>query len=439
MQAWRLLALVAFVFMGWVGNASGQQNRETCGTVFEEVFESETGGDACQLLALRLVAELTNDFWTQARADANIDATVGTGDVQPTASGSSSAAGSLGQSEVVSSGQPLAIGGGSVSAVGSDAGADAITALTFNPSIFVVGDPESVARWSRATDFTVFFPVDNLDRDEDGDIDYFGFRFRINVNGLFWAGPQVWDKARAEFESLLARETQAATALLRNFGSMTEATMRECAGAIMSRLGPEAVAASCGAGVTTPTSEDYEEFRAELDQVRTQADSRYFGLDVRLESGDPTLGAVKNAEATALTAGLAFGKQFVGSATDPLAPSWGIRGWAGLRYTDLRKLDETSYAVDGGLAFVVKRPVTITQALILSGGVAFRFGGVEGEWKGELQSKFISARAALSVPVTEQTAVSVSFAYPLEGNEVSPTLTVTGDWKLLLPSLLQVR
>ena len=174
-------------------------------------------------------------------------------------------------------------------------GAHAITSLTVNPSIFFGGDPKSVARSSRLTDLTVFFPVNNLDRDEDGDIDYFGFRLRVNFTGVS-AGGQVWDKATAEFESLLRSETRAAAALLKSFASMTEATMRECAVAIQSESAPQTIEALCGALFVPPVAEDYKALRAELDRVRIEADSRYFGLDVRLDSGDPTLGAVENAE-----------------------------------------------------------------------------------------------------------------------------------------------
>ena len=420
----RALALVALAFVGWVGKVGAQEpDRETCATVYGEVLSGEPRGHPCQALALGLVAKLTNDFWA-----------VGPGDLQPTSSGSSSTTGTLGQSEVVPSVQPLAVAGGSVSAVGSDAGADAITSLTFNPSIFFDGDRESVVRGSRLIDFTAFFPVDNLDRDEDGDIDYFGFRIRVNFTGLS-AGKQVWDKAEAEFAKLLGWETEAAGALLDRFASMTESMMRACAAAIQSGRGPQTIEASCGR-LLTPEEEDYEAFRAELDRVRTEADSRYFGLDLRLDSGDPTLGVVENAEATAITGGLAFGRQFVGSAPDPLAPSAGIRGRAGLRYTHLREIDETSFAFDGGLAFVMKRPLTIEQALMLSGGVEFRFGNVDEELEGEFQSDFLAFRAALAVPVTEQTAITISFARPLIGDEVSPTITVTADWKLLLPALL---
>ena len=90
-----------------------------------------------------------------------------------------------------------------------------------------------------------------------------------------------------------------------------------------------------------------------------------------------------------------------------------------MRYTELRELDESSFAFDGGLAFVVKRPVTIDQALMLTGGVEFRFGDAEEELEGEFQSEFLSVRASLSVPVTDQTAIAISFVHPLIGDEAS--------------------
>ena len=424
---------MALAFVGCVG-AGGAQEPDACKTVLLEFYVFENGiKNPCEELVLNLFHEFTADFWTKSAGDA-----VRTDDVQPVASGSSSAAGTLAQSETVPPVQPVALGGGSISVVGSDAGTAAITSLSVNPSAFFGGDAESVARLSRLTDFTVFFPVDSLDRDEDGDIDYFGFRLRVNFTGLS-AGEQVWDEAIAESKRLLEQQGRAIGTLQNNFASMTEAEMRACATAIRAdATGPQTgtVGASCGAELVTPAEEEYEAFRAVLDRARTEADSRYVGLDLRLDSGDPTLGAVENAEATAITAGLAAGIQFVGSAPDPLAYSGGIRGRVGVRYTDLRAPDVTSFALDGGLAFVMKRPVTIGQALMLSGGMEFRFGDAGEELDSELQSEFLLGRAALSVPVTKQTAITISIAYPLIGDEVSPTLTVSGDWRLLLPSLL---
>lgn len=52
-----------------------------------------------------------------------------------------------------------------------------------------------------------------------------------------------------------------------------------------------------------------------------------------------------------------------------------------------------------------------------------------------MQSEFVTFKAALSVPVTDRTAITLSFGQPLIGDDISRTLSVTGDWRLLLPMI----
>ncbi|MBM4185140.1 MAG: hypothetical protein FJ207_13140 [Gemmatimonadetes bacterium] len=354
-------------------------------------------------------------------------------DLQPALDGSASAPGSLAQSEVVPAARPMAIGGGSISAVGSEAGSDAITALTFNPAIFYGSDRsgESVARNSRLADVTIYFPMDELDRDADGGIDYFGVQLRVNVTGL-GAGSALWSAAEGlrDLTVIETRETERLELALRGMPADRSAACVEQVG--QAAAPSEAVVAACGADLRPdldlPT---YEEFRQSLVPLKEQADSRYFGLDVRMDFGDPTLGGVANASAVSINAGLALGKQFVGA--EPLAPSAGVRLRGGVRYTDSQDLGETALSADAGLGFVLRRPVDYDKAVTLSSGFELRFGDVDEALEGALQSDYVAFRAGLSVPITAQAGITVSFAQPLVGDAVSQTLSVTGDWRLLLP------
>jgi hypothetical protein len=112
--------------------------------------------------------------------------------------------------------RPLPLAGGTVSAVGSDAGASAITALTLNPSVFLTSarDPREAAAWSRFGDLTVFFPVDGLDQDNDGKVDYFGARARLNIAGPA-AGSRVLRAAGRAFAALVQEETDLADRITR--------------------------------------------------------------------------------------------------------------------------------------------------------------------------------------------------------------------------------
>ena len=428
-----LFMAAALLLAGVPARIAGQAaNTQTCAAVYQDRFGQQANGDACQALAGDLVLQVTDAFWDTAAQEANVQDQVGPGEMQPASSGPSSAAGSVAQTEAVPSGQPLALGGGSIAAVGSDAGAGAITSLTFNPAIFFGGDAESEARMSRLADLTVFFPVDELDRDEDGSIDYFGVRLRVNFTGLS-AGSRVWSDARSRFEGLLTRESSAMLTLLDRVRSMDEMEMRACADALRPGAGPTSVQRACEISLVTPAPEEYAALREALDRVRTAADSRYFGLDLRLEVGDPTLGVVPEADAVAINAGMSFGRQFVGTLPDPLAPSAGIRARAGVRYTDLRSLDEASFALDGAVAFVMKRPITVEQSLTISAGAELRYGDADDTLRDEFQSNFVTLRAGLTVPITGQTEVAMGFSHPIIGEDVSPSLSVTGAWKLLLP------
>ena len=379
---------------------------------------SNQGDESCFVLAGTVVGELGAQLIRDPTATPEITLR----DLQPAQEGSAGAGGSLAQSEVVPAARPMAIGGGSLSAVGSDAGSDGSDR-----------SGEAVARSSRLTDLTVYFPMDELDRDADGGIDYFGLRMRVNLTGLS-AGSALWAAAEG-LRDLTVIETVETEELERALIGLDPARIEGCVEQLGRGSAPQPdVVAACGAdlrpNLDVPT---YEEFRRSLMPLKEQADSRYFGLDLRLDVGDPTLGAEANAKALSIDAGVAFGKQFVGA--EPMAPSAGVRFRAGVRYTDLKDLDETSFALDGGLGFVMRKPVDFEKAISLSGGFEFRFGKVDEALEGAMQSDFVSFKAALSVPVTDQTAITLAFGQPLVGDGTSQTLSVTGDWRLLLPLL----
>jgi hypothetical protein len=436
---WVARALVPLALLAWSRPAEAQEgNVQACHEVLREFYPAEAEIPtrfACQVLAGELVGSLTDDFWPTDDELPDLAEMTGAGDVQPTASGSSTAAGSAAQSEAVASGQPLGVGGGSVSLVGTDGGTDGITSLTFNPWIFFGGDQEAAARYSRLSDVTLYFPMNDVDGDDDGDLDYFGARLRVNLTGLS-AGDEVWEAASETFESLLQRETNAAINLRRLLESMNQERMRACAEAIGSDQGYQVVEAECGKGLATPSEADYRAFQAALDRARVEADAEYFGLDLRVETGDPTLGAVENASVTSLNAGVSFGRQFVGEDPDPLAPSSGFRLRASARYAELTSLDRTSFAFEAGGAFVLKRPIAIDQALTLSGGLELRAGDSEEGMEAQFQSDYLSLRASLNVPVTRQTTISIAFGHPIWGDQVSRALSITGDWRLGLQELL---
>ncbi len=426
---WILLGVLAVAPRG----ASGQQPTPTprdllCGRVLLARFHTAAqSNDPCFELAGAVVIEVTDALYRGV----DLDSAISPRDLQQTNSGDAVGGGSLAQDEAVPTVQPMAIGGGSVAAVGSDAGANAITALTLNPSIFFAppGDREKTARLSRLADLTVLFPVDQLDRDHDGRVDYFGARLRMNVTGA-GAGGRVMQKARDLFTGLLRKEAENATRLAQAFKSAPN--LETCVAAL---LGPGAdagaITSACGEGARVQVdAAQYAQFQRQLAAAREEADAKYLGLDVRLDFGDPTLGAVANAAATALTGGLAFGRQFV--APDADAASLGLKGRLGVRYTDLRNVDETSFALDGGLGLHARRPLEDGSAVDLAGGFEFRYARARG-LRSALQTDYLMFRASLAVPLAGGTRVAIALGAPLIGQAISPTLSISANWGLLLP------
>ena len=199
----------------------------------------------------------------------------------------------------------------------------------------------------------------------------------------------------------------------------------------MGRTTDEAeIAAQCGtAALPKLDGVGYAGFREMMADVRAEADAKYLGVDLRFDFGDPTLGDVENARATSIDGGLAWGRRFLG--TDPTAASLGLKARAGVRYTHLDDLDETSYAFDGVFGVEGRRPLEQGQAIEASAGFEFRYGGDEDAQE-ELQTNFTVFRAAVAVPVAGTTGLTLAVTAPIDG-PISPAFSVNFDWGLLLP------
>ncbi len=274
----------------------------------------------------------------------------------------------------------------------------------------------------------MFFPVSGLDKNKDGRLDYVGVRARVNLT----AGSQVgalFDELRHTFREVVRAEGALVDSLAIVLARAPDVS--GCATALTAARGGAATAGeSCGTtfapGLETAA---YDHLRDLTRRAREQADAKYFGLDLRLDVGDPTLGAVPGASGTSLLAGIGFGRRF----GPPDGATAGMRGRLGVRYVALDDTNVTDFAVDGGVAFEATRPLE-TQRLDLSAGVEFRFSGARAMAQ-PLQTRFLVVRGSLTVPLADATSLSVSFSAPLVGS-VSPTLSINANWHLLLAGLL---
>jgi hypothetical protein len=445
----RSLALAACLAMGAPAALAAQAtardslcSREAAAELVEggmtkEEADSEVAkaGDApCKVLADGLVDRVS----TPPMLDIMLDHTPAR-DFQSRASGNAGTAGAPSQGEAVPSVQPLALAGGSLAAVGSDGGTDAIAAFTINPAIlFGAQDPARAAALSRLLDLTVLAPVNELDRDQDGKIDYYGIRARVNVTGP-GAGKQLQKAVKAfadnvQKSAILSARLDTVLRETPNFATCVDAFRAKSVKA-------EEVTSSCGRELDiAPDPKTLESFREALALARDSADARYLGLDVRLDQGDPTLGATPAAAGTALFAGLAFGRNIVALKSNQ--PSFGLKARLGVHHvslddTALGEGDRNNTAVDGALAFDFTYPYEF-QPLKFAAGLEFRAGDppVSGAEK-EFQTNFLQARLSLDVPITAANSISIAFAGPLTGKE-RPTLSINGNWQLLLSGLSAV-
>jgi len=357
-------------------------------------------------------------------------------DFQSRTTGNPGTAGAPNQGEAVPTVQPLALAGGSIAAVGSEGGTDAIAAFSINPTVlFGAQDPVHAAALSRLLDLTVLAPVNDLDRDQNGKIDYWGVRARLNVIGP-GAGKHLAEAVRA-----FAANTQRSANLAASLDTIVRETPRfaPCvAGFRADSVSPERIGTACGRELdVAPDPETLERFRNALALARDSADARYLGLDLRLDQGDPTLGATPAAAGTRLFAGAAYGRRIVGPASNQ--PSFGIKGRVGVQHVSLddatlAESDRTNTTLDGAVSFDFSYPYEF-QPLKLAAGLEFRTGDppVAGTEK-EFQTNFLNARLSLDVPITAANSISITFTGPLTGKE-RPILAINGNWQLLLSGL----
>lgn len=395
--------------------------------------------DPCRAIAFEILERNTQLLLGATRAY------VPPRDLQSRASGESLSGGLVAQSEAVPTVQPLALAGGSLSALGSGGGSDGVAAFTLNPAVLFGGmqDPDRVAELSRLMDLTVLAPVNDLDADGNGKIDYFGVRARLNITGpssgrdIFRkaaANPQVQAAARALAEITQA-ETDAADALTSDL--LAAPDFDACIAAYMAEIVDVAAARdACGRVIEIePPPTLIEQFRTAIAQARDQADSYYIGLDLRFDHGDPTLGEEDAVRGTAIFGGVAFGRQY--GVED--GPSYGFRGRLGLLHVSLDEasIDEslrTNTALDGAFGFVFTQPHDFSP-LTLSAGLEFRTGDPPVDaMEEEFRTNYLQARLSIDVPIVGGNSLSLGFGKSISG-DVSSALSISFNWQMLLASL----
>ena len=335
--------------------------------------------------------------------------------------------------------EPVEAAGGSLAAVGTDRGAGAVAAIAINPSIFFV-DPsntEQVARWSRFTDVTLLVPASDLgeddgdggEADDDEGMDYVGIRWGLNFTGLE-RGSKLHQAVVDAYNRFLRAGTGRTQVIRDLLLALPSENLEACVRVLTQAQSLDADATrqmtqTCGGAPVATDPAIIAGLREEIEKARVQADSRYFGLDLRADFGNLTLAGVDTVSGTSIFAGVGWGRRSVRNTE----AATGVRAHGGVRYWDNEGADEDeNVAVEGGIAFEAIRFYNF-QRLTAVGGLdlQYRTGGVDD---GEEETS-INLRGSLNIPITGTASVSVNLAAPVKGERRGPVLSIKGNWRLL--------
>lgn len=352
------------------------------------------------------------------------------------------AGGTLSQSNALPSVEPISTAGGNFSTGGTESGSSTIVALTLNPSIFFI-DPEDekqTARYGRLSDLTVFFPTDAVNNDTK-DLSYFGIRARINTTGIS-DGSKILKKASSLLNELTSKQDKAREEIKELMSTKNNfEEKKQCVLEIKNKSG------NCYESLNFSIDQSQlDEIKKTLQAVSDSANSNYFGLDLRFDSGDPTFGADEGASGTRLFGGFAFGKAIKKDVM--LKFRMGVDYFDQDNYQNIISdttqnmivMDtvnvngKTNISLDSALGFEFSRKIE-NQSVNFSSALELRLGFNEEVSKAEesvFQTNYLMLRNSLSVPITSSNKISLNLGVPIFG-EIGPVFSISANWSLLLP------
>ncbi|MCE9601437.1 MAG: hypothetical protein K8S21_04375 [Gemmatimonadetes bacterium] len=413
-----------------------QSGAERCKAALIAVSPDTTDVDGkwCETLATYVIGSLDG----RARGASSALAAPSARDLQSRTAGNSAGAGGAAQGEAVPTVQPTALASGSLAALGSGGGSDAVVAISLNPlSLFPSRAGASTLERSRLADVTILAPVGGSDTATAASLDYIGLRIRVN---LFAGGSaRALDSAESLFRSRVVDRAKLSAELAAILRDAPKAG--ECVALLVGAAAPSAARQrdACGRSFDVQRITDAgAAFRRYTAALRDSVDARYLGLDLRYDRGDPTFGEVPGLDGTFLFAGLAMGKRI--SPRDADQTSYGVRLRVGVQHIALDSgvvVDSVTSgtAFDAALAFEASYP-TAFRPLRLLGGLEYRGGSrIAPTVDDALHRRGLQWRVSLDVPLTEANGIAVAFATPLSGGG-KPTLNVSFNWQLLMQELV---
>jgi hypothetical protein len=273
--------------------------------------------------------------------------------------------GTVGQDEPVESLQPISLAGGAFTLAGTRAGSRGVATVTLNP--LALGDPKDAVA-GRLFDLTVTAPF-ALDGSSDQNLRFIGVRARINATAPISAKPLN--------DALTAYYAKSGKVTIDLSSVLSQApNLEACAQSIMTTKAVSKDA--CGSAIANDpeTAKLLASSIAAVAAAREEADRYYFGLDARLDAGDPTGTLITGDKGTRLQGALAGGLHI------NQGDSWKfqLRGYAGGDYFRGQDLvagarPDPVFSVDWGGALILAGTVkgsTDKQPISLGIGVQGR-------------------------------------------------------------------
>lgn len=427
----RAVAALTLVAATGAARPLAAQDREaSCRAALSEIdSRADTSGAVCLRLPRAVAASLTARLGRAPRVPIKASPR----DLQSRASGNAAGGAGAAGTEAVATVQPTALAGGTLGALGTGGGADGIAAISLNPLAMLAGGGAAGAAKSRIADITLLAPLAN---DPAGDsLRYLGLRIRINTESAHQR--RVLDSAESLFRNRVVANLASMRRLEAIFAEAPDAAA--CAGALAAAQPGDDVTSACGAPFDVGAYDvSGAAFRKYTATIRDSLDARYVGLDLRLDRGDPTFGAVPGLDGTFLYAGVAMGRRLIKRDADGLSIGW--RGRVGAQYitvdsgavTDSLR---TGVATDVALAFEAIYPSAFRPIRII-GGVEYRSGSpLPSTTDDALELDGLRWRLSIDIPVTAANGVAIAYSTPLSGGG-RPSLNVSFNWQLLLQELL---
>lgn len=338
--------------------------------------------------------------------------------------------GAASQGGAVTPAIPLELAGGNVSAVGTEEGARALASLTFNPFTLFTdaeGNLEDVIGRGETGDLTVLLPASSVN---EGDaLSYMGLRARINTSAL-QPGSQRLQKVNERYKDVL----QAGADLTGEIETLvtTTSNVPACVASLY-KFAQQSVASSqveqdCGDTVARLDPNLERRLNEAVSEALNEAQKQFFGLDVGTDFGDPTLAGADSSDGIRLFGGAAYGQRFRRGKDAALQ----FRMRLGSRYVDLRNLNETSVAVEGGVDLVYQKTYQ-KQRLEASAGVQGSYtDGEHNALDTALETDYAAFLGSLNVPFTSAYSITVNVRAPVS-SDIESTFNVKLNWNLLFP------